>query len=278
MENKQVKKPSTSKLVLFLLGIVAVIQLAPFYLGLVSSFKSPRDLGSVWAVPFSGATLENFKIAWNAGHIGQAIVNSVVVTVSVTAIVVVAGALASYPLARRRTRFNRFLLLGTLAVMMIPPLSILVPLLRLLRQMSLLNTYVGLILPLAALALPQAIFLYTQVLRGIPEGMEEAAKIDGAGPWRTFFLIVLPLLKPVTISVVILTGTAAWNEFALSTYIMTGDKTRPLAPAIAAFFGAAGSNINAAIAGSLMGVLPVLVVYLFLQKYFMKGALEGAIK
>lgn len=261
-----------------LLGLVALIQLLPFYLGLVTAFKPPRDLGSVWALPFTNGTLDNFGIAWDAGHVGRAILNSVIVTFFVTLLVVIIGSLAAYPLARRRTRLNKTILLITLAVMMIPPLSILVPLIRLLKGLSLLNTFPGLILALTAMALPQAIFLYSQSMRGIPQSMEEAARIDGAGPFRTFFSIVLPLLKPVTISVIILTGTNAWNEFALSTYIMTSDSTRPLAPAIAGFFGASGANINAAVAGSLMGVIPVLIVYLFLQKYFMKGMMDGAVK
>lgn len=278
MDKVKVKQPGTPTLVVALLLIVVLVQLIPFYLGLVTAFKDPHDQGSVWALPFSSGTLENFAIAWGAGHIGQAIINSVIVTLGATLIVVVLGGLASYPLARRRTSGNRWILLGTLAVMMIPPLSILVPLIRLLKSMGLMNTYPGLILPLAALALPQAIFLYTQSLRGIPESMEEAARIDGAGKLRTYFSVVLPMMKPVTISVIILTGTAIWNEFALSTYIMTTDETRPLAPAIASFFGSAGSNVNAAIAGSMMGVLPVLVIYLFLQRYFMKGMTDGAVK
>ena len=82
----------------------------------------------------------------------------------------------------------------------------------------------------------------------------------------------------MTITVVILTGTNVWNEFALSSYIMTTNEMRTLAPTIASFFGAAGSNVNAAIAGSFLGVIPVLVAYLFLQKYFMKGMLAGAVK
>lgn len=264
--------------VLLLLVLVCIVQLVPFYLGLVTSFKGARDLGSVWALPLDGFTTENFAIAWRSGSIGRAIANSAIITAFTTAIVVVVGAIASYPLARRRTAVNKIVLLLTLAVMMIPPLSILVPLIQLLKSMSLLNSYPGIILPLAALALPQAIFLYSQSLRGIPESMEESARIDGAGVWRTFLSIVLPMMKPVTVSVVILTGVAIWNEFALSSYIMTSNAMRPLAPAIASFFGTSGSNVNAAIAGSLMGVVPVLVAYLFLQKYFLKGMLAGAVK
>ncbi len=275
--NSSPTQPKMSTLVLFVLGVVALIQVLPFYLGLVTSFKGSRDLGSVWALPFGGS-LENYRIALDAGSVGRAILNSAIITVGVTVLVVLLGALAAYPLARRRTPFNQVVLLGTLAFMMIPPLSILVPLIRQLRLLGLLNSYLGLILVLTVLALPQAIFLYSQSMRSVPLSLEEAARIDGATSLRTFFSVVLPLMKPVTVSVIILTGTNAWNEFALSSYIMTSDATRPLAPAIAGFFGASGANINAAVAGSMMGVLPILIIYLFLQRYFMQGMMDGAVK
>ncbi|MGI6786633.1 MAG: carbohydrate ABC transporter permease [Gleimia sp.] len=272
------KSNSAPKFVLFLLGLVCLVQLLPFYLGLASAFKEPRDLSSAWSFPFAGFTIENFIIALERGNVGKAVLNSAIVTVLATVIVVVVGALASYPLARRRTRLNNFILMLTLTVMMIPPLSILVPLIRLLKGFGLMNSHLGLVFPLVAFALPQAIFLYTQTLRGMTESLEEAARIDGAGTLRTFFSIVLPLMKPVTITVAILTGTNVWNEFALSSYIMTTSEMRTLAPAIASFFGAAGANVNAAIAASFIGVLPVLFAYLFLQKYFMNGMLAGAVK
>ncbi|XCB30231.1 carbohydrate ABC transporter permease [Arcanobacterium hippocoleae] len=272
------KRVGTSKLAVVILLFVCLIQLIPFYLGLVASFKGARDLSTAWAVPFGSVTIENYQIAIERGGIWQAVLNTAIVTVIATVLVVILGALASYPLARRQTRFNKLILLGTLAVMMIPSLAILVPLIRLLKSFGLMNTYFGLIFPLVAGALPQAIFLYTQSLRGIPKSLEEAAMIDGAGTLRTFISIVLPLLKPVTITVVILTGTTVWNEFALSGYIMTQNDLRTLAPAIAAFFGAAGANVNAAIAASFLGVIPVLAAYLFLQKYFIKGMLAGAVK
>ncbi|MDD7465778.1 MAG: carbohydrate ABC transporter permease [Actinomycetaceae bacterium] len=224
------------------------------------------------------ATLENYQIAIERGSIGQAVLNTAIVTVCATVLVVILGALASYPLARRQSRFNNFILIATLAVMMIPSLSILVPLIRLLKSFGMMNTYLGLIFPLVAGALPQAIFLYTQFLRNVPKSLEEAAMIDGASTLRTFVSIVLPLMKPVTVTVVILTGTSVWNEFALSGYIMTNNNMRTLAPAIASFFGSANGNVNAAIAGSFLGVVPVLVAYLFLQKYFIKGMLAGSVK
>ena len=255
-----------------------VIQLLPFYFAITTSFKNLTDLSSAWAFPFGKITLDNFRSAIVDGNVLRAIANSAIVTVVVTLLTCVLGALAAYPLARRRTIANRGFEIFTLGVMMVPPLSILVPLYSMLNQMNLLNTYPGLILPLLCTSLPQAIFLYTQFLRSIPTTLEEAATVDGANQMQTFFRIVLPLLKPVTATVVILTAVAVWNEFALSSYIMSRGTMRTLAPAIASFFGTQGSNVNAAVAASLLGVIPVIIAYLFLQKYFMKGMLAGAKK
>lgn len=260
------------------LGLFCVLQLVPFYLALTTAFKKETDLSSVWSFPFARATLENFGTAVQEGGVLQATLNSVIVTVFATALVVVVGALAAYPLARRRTRANRAIELLVLAVMMIPPLSILVPLYSMLNHMDLLNTYPGLILPLACLELPRAIFLYTQFMRSVPITLEEAGRVDGANTLQIFFRIILPVLKPVSATVLILTAVYVWNEFALSSYIMSGDERRTLAPAIASFFGDQGSQVNAAVAGSLIGVLPVVFAYIFLQRYFMKGMLAGADK
>lgn len=265
-----------------LIGIVlvvfCVIQLLPFYFAVTTAFKQQTDLSSVWTFPFGGITIDNFVSAIQDGKVFRAILNSALVTVVVTILTCVLGSLAAYPLARRRTLANRGFEIFTLGVMMVPPLSILVPLYSMLNRMHLLNTYVGLILPLLCVSLPQAIFLYSQFLRSVPVTLEEAARVDGANQVQTFFRIVLPLLKPVTATVIILTAVAVWNEFALSSYIMSRDTMRTLAPAIASFFGAQGSNVNAAVAASLLGVIPVIVAYLFLQKYFMKGMLAGAEK
>ena len=115
-------------------------------------------------------------------------------------------------------------------------------------------------------------------LRTIPSSLEEAAKLDGANLFQTLFYIVFPLLKPVTATVVILTGIATWNEYALSAFILTKPDVQTIAPAIASFFSTQSSNLGAAAAASLLALVPVLVAYLFLQQWFMKGMVAGAEK
>lgn len=258
--------------------IAVITQVTPFYLALTTAFKPITDNSSLWLPPLSGGTLDNFATAWDAGHLEWALENGLIVTVVSTALTCIVGAMAAYPLARRSTKLNRFVSLGILGMLMVPPLSILVPLYTMLAQIGLLNTYVSLILVLTTLQLPLAVFLFTQFMRTLPLSLEEAAAIDGAGLVTTFTRIVLPSLKPVFATVVILTSTNVWNEFAMSSYILNKPEVRTLAPAAASFFGTQGNNIGAAAAAALIGLLPILIAYLFLQKYFVKGALAGAEK
>ncbi|WP_052505306.1 carbohydrate ABC transporter permease [Frigoribacterium sp. MEB024] len=260
------------------LVIVALVQITPFYIAVTTALKPATDDSSLWLPPFSGATLANFSTAFTVGRLDWALENSLLVTTVSTFLVCLIGAMAAYPLARRLTRLNRAVSLGLLGMLIVPPLSILVPLYTMLSRLGLLNTFGGLILVLTTLQLPLAVFLFTQFMRGLPISLEEAAAMDGAGTLRIFMQIVLPSLKPVLATVTILTATNVWNEFAMSSYISSSTPMRTLAPAVAVFFSSQGTNIGAAAAAALIGLAPILIAYLFLQKYFVKGALAGADK
>lgn len=257
-------------------GVLAAVmlQLLPFYITLTTSVKARSDLSSQWLPPVDWYW-QNFATAIEDGGILRAIGNSAIVTVGTTLLVCVLGALAAYPLARRSTVGNRLVLAGVIGLIMVPPLSILVPLYSMMSKLGLVNTHVGTILVMTALQLPLAIFLYAAFMRGLPVEIEEAASVDGARGLQLLFRVVFPMLKPVTATVIILTGVAVWNEYAMSVYLMRSPEMRTIAPAISSFFASSSSDLGAAAAASLLSVLPVLVVYLVLQRYFIKGMVAG---
>lgn len=257
---------------------MVVLQLLPFYVAATTALKERTDLSSTWLPPLDGVFLGNFATAIDDGNILQSILNSAIVTGVSTMLVCILGALAAYPLARRTTGLNKFVTAGILALIMVPPLSILVPLYTMLNQMGALNTYWGIIAVMVSTELPLAIFFYTAFMRSLPISVEEAATVDGANMFQTFFLVVLPVLKPVTATVAILTGVSIWNEYALASFILTDPALRTIAPSIASFFSTQSSNLGAAAAASLLAVLPILVAYLFLQRYFIKGMVAGSEK
>ncbi len=259
------------------LVLVCLIQLLPFYVALTTSLKPKTDLSSQLLPPLE-LYFGNFVSALGDGNILRAIGNSILVTGISTLLVCVFGALAAYPLARRKSWVNKLVMLLILSMIMVPPLSILVPLYSMLSSVGAINTYWGIILVMVTTHLSLSVFLYAAFLRTIPSSLEEAAKLDGANLFQTLFYIVFPLLKPVTATVVILTGIATWNEYALSAFILTKPDVQTIAPAIASFFSTQSSNLGAAAAASLLALVPVLVAYLFLQQWFMKGMVAGAEK
>ncbi|MEQ2443074.1 carbohydrate ABC transporter permease [Pseudoflavonifractor sp. CLA-AP-H29] len=257
--------------------VILAIFLSPFYILLSVAFRSPQNLSSYWIFP-TQLHLENFQSAIQEGDILLAIFNSLIITVGAVFLVTVIGALAAYPLARRRTRLNMGIKGFALGIMMVPPLSILVSLYSVMVQLQGVNRFWGIIIILVTFELPLSIFLYTNFISSIPNALDEAAAIDGSGPVRTFFQIILPQLKPVTASVVILTGVHCWNDYQFSLYMLQSPKLRTIPLAIASYFSQTTSNVNAAAAAALLAILPIVIAFLFLQKYFIQGMVDSAIK
>lgn len=260
-----------------ILILIFAIYFSPFYIMLGISLKPATDLSSRWKLP-SQPTLENYSVAIEQGGILSALLNSLIITVITVLLIVVIGSLAAYPLARIRSKFNKWMQVFILGIMMVPPLSILVPLYSVLVGIGGINTYWGIVLTLLTFELPMAIFLYTNFIKSIPSALDEAAEIDGCGPIRTFFHVILPQLKSVSVSVIILTGIHAWNDYQFSLYILQSSEKRSVTLAISSFFSQTTSNLHAAAAAALLAILPVVVCFLFLQKYFVKGMVDSAIK
>lgn len=261
-----------------LLLIVIIIQIVPFYITTTVSLKPRTDLSSRWQMPTEELYWENYERAIERGNIPNAIKNSAIITTVSTFFVCLLGALAAYPLARIKSRLNFFIILFILGVIMVPPLSVLVPLYTMMTNLGATNTYWGIIVLMITGQLPVSIFLYMNFISTLPVALEEAALIDGANYLQIFFRVIFPLLKPVTVTVIILTGTLIWNDYQLSLYMLTKSEMRTITTAIGAFFSQQSSNLGAAAAASIMGMLPVLVAYLFLQRYFISGMVAGSEK
>lgn len=257
--------------------VIFAVYLSPFIVLLNISFKPVTDLSSHWRFP-EQPTLENFRTAIQQGGILPALLHSFIIMAAAVLLIVVVGSLAAYPLARNKSRTNKIVKSFILGIMMVPPLSILVPLYSVLVGIGGINQYWGIILTLLTFELPMSIFMYTNFISSIPAALDEAAAIDGCGPIRSFFYIILPQLKSVTASVVILTGIHCWNDYQFSLYILQSSGMRTVTLAISSFFSQTTSNLNAASAAAFLAIMPVVVCFLFLQKYFIKGMVDSAVK
>lgn len=255
---------------------ILVVYLAPFYILLGVAFKSPADSSSRWVMP-GYLFLDNFRTALD-GKVLQGIRDSMIITVSSVLLIVIIGAMAAYPLARNKSKLNKAVRSFIMGVMMVPPLSILVPIYSIMIAIKSISTYHGIVLLLVTFQLPLSIFIFTNFISSIPVTLDEAASIDGCGPIRAFFSIIMPQLAPVTTSVVILTGVTCWNDYQFSLYILQSPKITSVTLAVSGFFAQVSSNPYAAAAASVLGVLPIVIMFLFLQKYFIQGMVDSAIK
>lgn len=257
--------------------VIILVHAAPFYILVTTTFKMRGDNTSRWMLP-RNISWANYATALENGKLLRSVWVTLLITVIATALIVVIGALAGYPLARYRTKTSQVISLFTLGVMMVPPLSVLVPLYRLMVSINGLNTYWGIIVLSATYGLPLSVFMYTNFISSIPVDLDEAALIDGCSRYSIFLRIILPSLKPVTASVVILSGIGIWNDYSFQLYILQKPKLRTVTLMITNFFGEGNTNLNAAAAATLLTILPLVIIYLFLSKYFVQGVVDSAIK
>lgn len=262
----------------FISIILMIIYFAPFYIILSLSMKQNTDRSSYWQFPFRNLDLSSYKYAIFDGKIGLAIKNTLIVTIFSVLLIVVIGAYASYPLARVKTKFNKFVLSVFVGVMVVPPLSVLVPLYKEMAYLGGINTYWGIILITTTYGLPLAIFMFTNFITTIPLELDEAALLDGCSQFLIFQRIILPNMAPVTSSIIILTGISIWNDYSFQLYMLQKPKLKTMTLAMSSFFSEGRVNLPAAAAAAVIAVVPLIIVYLKLQKYFVNGAMDSAVK
>ncbi|TVY08175.1 carbohydrate ABC transporter permease [Paenibacillus cremeus] len=257
--------------------LICLIHILPFYILITTSFKAMDDLSSKWMFP-GYLYLDNFINAWYDAKLGIAFKNNLIVAVTSIVFIVIVGSIAAYPLSRRQTKWNKFIYMLFISALIVPPLTSLVPLYKFMVDLGGMNQYWGIILLHISFHLPMTIFLYTGFISTIPKELDEAGMIDGAGHFGLFYRIILPLLKPITATVVILHGVSVWNDFQFSLFFLQKPELRTVTVALSSFFGEDGNKVGWVAAGSFMGALPMIVIYLFLQRYFITGLSAGAIK
>ena len=257
--------------------LLLAIYLFPFYVIVNVSLKAFNDISSR-IIPASPIYLDNYIKIFEGGEILRGIMNSMIITVGVLVVEIIVGCLGSYALARNQSRFNEVVRNLIMSVMMISPLTTLVGVYSTMSKIHGTSTYWGIILVLSSFGLPLVIFLYTNFISSIPKGLDEAAAIDGASSLQTFFFIILPQLRTVTVTVIILQGVGVWNEYTYSYYFLQQANMATITLVIKNFFGSVMNDYGQAAANAVIGMLPLIVVYLFLQKYFIQGQVDSAIK
>ncbi len=265
----------------FLLGLLVlntVGVVVPLVVALVSSFKTTAEImNAPFGLPETWS-LVNFAKVLGEGNFGTYFRNSVLVTLGSELLILSLSAMAGYALGRFRFRFNGLLYTLILMGLMIPAKLLLVPLFLQLRQMGLLDSLWGLILVYAAGGVPAGVFIMTGFFRALPQALESAARIDGAGEWTIFHRIMLPLVRPQLAIVAIYTAIPIWNDFLLPIVFISSPELKTLPQGLSVFFGEHAVNMGALFAGLTVSALPLVALYLVLSEQFIKGLTAGAVK
>ncbi|MEK3733414.1 MULTISPECIES: carbohydrate ABC transporter permease [Paenibacillus] len=261
-----------------ILVIIAIMFLSPFYFLLVNSVKSLGDImvnAADWPNQFNWS---NYARAWEMTRFPEAFTNSIIITVISNLLIALLSAMAAYRLVRSNTMFNRFVFMMFVSAMVIPFQSIMIPLLKVVSWLGVNNSMVGLILAYMGLGIPLSIFLFHGFVKSIPMEIEEAATVDGANSYSVFTRIVLPMLKPMMVTVIILNCLWIWNDYLLPSLILQSPHLRTIPLATFAFFGQYSKQWDLALPALVLGILPIIIFFLSLQRYIVEGVAAGSVK
>ncbi|MEI7027893.1 carbohydrate ABC transporter permease [Paenibacillus sp. y28] len=261
-----------------LLLVWTAIVVIPLWLLMVISFKTPEEFAaSPFGLPDQFRS-DNFLMSWKHANLGLALSNSLIVTGASIAALVLFGSAAAYALARGRRAYHRVLYVYFLLGLMVPFQIAMIPLYKVFRYFDLINTLYGGTLAYVAVALPFVVLLYYEFIRTLTPDLEEAARIDGCGRYRSFALIVFPLLKPITATVIITNCISIWNDFMVPLLFMQKSSVRTVPIAIYSFTGEYNNQWPLIFAGVVISSVPLVLIFLLLQKQFIKGMVSGAVK
>lgn len=249
----------------------------PVYFLVINSFKSLAEVVSAplsWPLRFS---LDNYVRVIREANVARLFLNSTVVTATSLAGIVLAGSMAGFTISKMR--FKNAVLLYFVLTLIIPFQAMMIPTVKLLKELGLMNSLAGLMLVYMGNGLGLAIFLYTGAASAIPQSLEESARIDGAGEATVFFKIVFPLMWPATKTIVILNGLWIWNDFLLPLIVVSDNakKTLPLGT-INLIMGQYSFAPNLAAAVSIISALPMVFLYVFMHRQIVQGIVEGAVR
>ncbi|NBF41944.1 MAG: ABC transporter permease subunit [Spirochaetes bacterium] len=257
---------------------VALVFLAPFYFVLANSVK---PFGAIVANAASFPETfhyQNYLAAWEDVRFPVVLMNSVIVSTFSIGGMVMLGAMAAWRMVRRPHFVSRAIFILFVAAMVIPFQSVMIPMVKVAKVLGIINSRVGVIIIYFGFGLPLTVFLLHGFVKGVPRELEESAYIDGCTTWQSFFHVVLPMMRVMIVTVIILQALWIWNDFLLPALVLFSRDLQTIPLGIFRFFGQHMDRWDLALATLTMGMFPVIVLFLFLQKYIIRGVAAGSVK
>lgn len=274
-----IKRKTDPQIILYVvLILLALIELAPILVALLNSFRSDSEIKKMAVGLPTQFHFDNYVKAWTVGKYGTAFLNSMVVSVSSSAVILVFALLSGYFISRFRNRFTNLLRTYYGVVLSISVFSFLIPLYFSFAKLRLVNTRLGLIIVYVAVNMSFSIMLATTFISGIPRELDEAAKIDGCSVFQTIGHLILPLAKPIVTTILLIVFVDTWNEFTLSNTFLQIPELKTVATRYVAFVGERGSNMSLVYTAGIITLLPIIILFVSLQNYFIEGMTSGSVK
>lgn len=250
----------------------------PFYLIMLNSFKTTEKfIDAPFSMPESFA-LDNYISAFKNMNFPVGFANTVFITVVSVFLLLITSSMCAYHLVRSNSKLSRCLFAGFVAAMVVPFQAIMIPLVSLYGNYNLLNNRTILIFMYVGFGQAFAVFIFHGFVKGVPLELEEASVIDGCNKLQTFFRVVLPLMKPVIITVMVLDMLWIWNDYLLPSLILLSPRLRTLPLSTYSFFNSYSVDFSPLMAGIILTIIPILIIFLICQKYIISGVVQGAIK
>ncbi len=277
------KRKVANALAMLGLIIIFIAYMFPFLMVVINSLKQKRDIIKSpfsWLFTIKGLSFDNFTKAFTQMDFLNAFKNSLIVTVSATVLVTLLAAMLAYYIVRHNNGVSKITFALMVASMIIPFQAIMIPLVSIYGgTLNVLNHRITLIFLHTGFSMAMSVFMFHGFIKGnVPIALEEAAYIDGCTHSQTFFKIVLPLLKPIISTMVILNSLAFWNDFLLPSLVLTDKKLLTLPLSTYSFYGTYSADYGTIMAGLLLCVIPILILYVLLQKQIIGGVVAGAVK
>ena len=254
---------------------VAVLTIYPLYFIVITAFKTRQEYLTNQFLPPSDPTLENFRQAFRDGQLLTWVGNSVLITVASVIVAAIVSSLAAYPLARSRFP-GRLPFIGlNIVLMVVPPVVLVVPLFLFFVNLGLVNSRLAVVIVYVGLLIPFSIYLLVNFFATIPRSLEEAARMDGAGQLRTLWSVIMPLSAPAVVTVVVVNAVWVWNELLIALVFLQDDNARTLTAGLTFFQGRFIQNEPLVMTGALIATIPMLLLYIVGQRFFIRGLTAG---
>ena len=268
------------KNILFIVTVLVLIfYMIPFFILVINTFKTtPEFIKAPFALP-KNFSLDNFATAVERMNFWTTLKNTAIVTITAVAVNTLVATMTGYLFARKKWKVNKIIFMAFLASMVAPFQVYMIPQVKIYAGALGFSNSLFIVAYIAVgLNLPFAVFLYNGFIEGIPVELDEAARIDGCSFTKTFFRIILPLLKPIIITLTVFVAMGVWNDYLMSSLFLTKTETKTLAIAIKTFLTNHSAEYAPMMAGLLLSILPVLIFYLIGQKYIIEGVVAGSVK